>query len=202
MNYTDSSLIAAAIKRELTSNEQLTLSVLLPAIDTYINNRCDTTFLEATSATQRFYDGGEATIDIEPCTSITEIAEIDNYGVTTYIYNQNNYNEVIKEPQNETVKTELRKRYGCFPHGTGRIAVTANFSSYNAGVPEDITQVATMLAVEALRIGQVGTDNVARENLEGHDVIYNTPDVTVANLGDANPFIKSVFEQHRDLQIG
>lgn len=201
MSYTDVDLIAASIKRELTSNERLTLSVLIPAIQKYVDKRCDTTFLEVIAST-RVYDGGEETIDIDPCTFITAISLLDNYGVVNYVYNQNNLQEVIAQPVNSSVKNELVRRYGCFPHGDSRISVTAEFSSWDNGVPEDIIAVSTMLAVEGLRSTQVGTDNVKSESLEGHSVTYNDPSAMIATFGDSNPFVRGVFEYYRQPQVG
>lgn len=201
MTYTDPALISAFIKRNLTDNEQLTLSVMIPAIQVWLDKKLGTTFLPASAATNRYYDGGESSIDTEPFTALVEIASYDSYNnADLYLYNQT-ITEVLTEPRNETVKNEIRLRSSCFPEGEDNIRVKAYFSSYDSGIPEDITSAATMIATDMLRVGQVGTDNVKRENLEGHLVEYNDPNLMIQNLVAANPMVQSILELRRELMI-
>lgn len=201
-SYTDTSLIAATLKRELTDNEALSLSVIIPAIQKFIDSKVGTTFLEATTATSRYYDGGTHVIDLEPCSAIEEIASVDPYtSADYYLFNQNNVTEVLAEPRNETIKNELRYRNGHFPMGEDNIRVKAKFSSYDGGIPEDIITIATMIAIEILRLGALGLNNLKRESLEGHEVMYHDPLMLMQSLYESNPYISTILAQYNEYML-
>lgn len=200
MQYTNASVLAAYLKRELTGNEIDTLNLLVPAVQLWIDRKLGTTFLEADAATTRTYDGGERSIDIEPCTDITKVEAIDYTGADSYGYTAPN--EYQAYPLNETVKTELVRRHACWPRGDARIAVTAKFSSYDDGVPEDIQMVATKIAADLLNIGSANAEAVKSESLEGHKVEYQDPYAYIDKVAGNDPFVRSVLDQHRDISLG
>lgn len=203
MNYTDPTLVATSLKRDLTENEQATLATLLPAIDKWIDKKIGTTFIAATGYTDRYYDGDDITLDIEPCTDIQEIASVNSYdGTDLYLYNQSGIFEVLAEPRNETIKNELRHRGGQFPCGENNIRVNAKFSSYVDGTPEDIQIAATLIAIDCLRLKQMGTDNLKRESLEGHEVMYHDPNITVQSIGMNNPVVCQILEPYIERVLG
>lgn len=195
-HYTDPDLIAALLKRDLATSEQLTLAIVIPAIDKYIDKKCDMTFLEVAETT-RYYDGGEETLEIDPCTAITAVASLNDDGTTSYTYVTGDYEA---GPYNQTVKNELRKRYSCWPKGNRRIAVTAKFSGWDSGVPQDIQMAATMIAASVLTAGsQVG--GVKSESLEGHSITYDDTSNIIQSVAEKNPIINSIFMQYKQLVV-
>lgn len=203
MRYTDPALISAHVKRALTDNEMLTLSVFIPAIQRWIDNYIGTTFLPATEATSRYFDGdGTESLDIDPFTELEEIASIDGYtGSDNYLYNQNDSREIASEPANSSVQNELRYRNGGWPRGVGNIRVKAKFSSYVDGIPEDITMAATLFAAQVLTMGSSGTDNVKSESLEGHSVTYNDPATMLETIASKHPIIAGSLAHYKELMI-
>lgn len=201
MTYTDQALVAAALKRDLTDREQLSLSVIIPGIQKWLDNKLGTTFLPA-DPTNHYYDGGDHCIDIESCTDILEIASIDPYtSADYYLYNQNSTTEVLSEPVNGSVKNELRYRNGCFPEGEDNIRVKASFSGYDDGIPEDITNVSTLIAIDMLKLGQIGTDNLKRESLEGHEVMYQDANMMIQSIYTNNPIVASILQLRNEMII-
>ncbi len=198
--YTDVSLVAAFLKRELTDNERLTLTILIPAIQKWIDNKLGTTFLQATTATTRTFDGGDGSVDIDPVSDVTAVTEVDDYGTVNYTYATNDY---IAEPVNQNVKTELVKQYGHWPRGLSRVAVTGKFSSWDSGVPEDIQMVATKIAADTLVFNN-GNSNVSSESLEGHSITYNnnTAQNSVNSIASSDPLIKSILELRTEPMLG
>lgn len=201
MGYTDPSLIAAFLKRELTDNEALVLSVLIPAIQKWLDNKLGTTYLEV-AATTRVYDGDSSILDIDPVTSITAVKSLNDDGTDNETYVATT--DWFAEPINETVKTEISKRYGYWPKGSGRIAVTGKFSSYVAseGIPQDIQIAATKIAADLLVMGSDSASNVASESLEGHSITYDNAAAQVDKVASADPTVKSMLELRRELLVG
>ena len=199
MSYTDPDLVSAYLKRDLSNNEQLTLSLLIPAIQQTIDKYCNMTFLEVAETT-RYYDGGTESIDIEACTEISAVTSLNDDRTDSYAYVENT--EYLAYPLNENVKREIRRRGGCFPHGEQRMAVTAKFSGFDSGVPQAIQTVATMLAASALQSAQNTGSGIKSESLEGHSITYQDASQTVDELFEATPMVKTVLQQFRDLAIG
>lgn len=200
--YTNIPLIENFLQRALSENEQAFLGALIPAITTWLNRKLGTSF-EEVSATTRYFDGGSATIDIDPCYDITEIKSINNDGTDSYIYTTGT--EYVAEPQNTTIKNELRRRYGHFPKGAGRIAVTAKFSeNEDPGIPYDIQTAATIMAAEVLNQGKIASSggNVASESLEGHSVTYDTSSTALDGISGSNPNVRSILDLRKQLWVG
>lgn len=202
MSYTDRIKIATYLQRELTNEEQAVLVMLIPAIQKWIDARTGSTFDKIESPTTRYYDGGGTSVDIDPCTEISTVSYIDNDN--TNVQDFVLYTDYVVEPANETVKREIVRRHGCFQPGLRRVAVTAKFSEYDEGVPEDIELVATRLAGSILK----GSKNDAigaglkSESLEGHSVTYATSNDDIASIASNDPIIKSILEQHSEILVG
>lgn len=207
-NYTTKANIESYLGRLLTTNENNFLVVLLPAIDKWIDRMLETTFADV-SPTTRYYDGGYASIDIDPCTAITAIEHRDIYGSVIYTYQTQDY---ILEPANQTVKTELRLRFlrnneladtdwspgAKFPRGIENLAITAKFSEYDGAVPEDVVLAATRLAAIMLR-SSGNLDGVESETIEGHQVAYNVR--YIDKLGTSDPIVQGFLTSRKRLQV-
>lgn len=197
--YTSATLVGNFLKKTLTSDQTALLAILIPAINKYIDAKTGSSF-EPVPQTTRYYDGGGTVLDVEPFTELASVQAIDWYTNTAY-YDYPAY-AYIAEPVNETVKREIRRRFGRFERGENRIAVTAKFSEYVDSVPADIQMVATRLAATVLISGSViAQGNLVREALEGHDVHYNAQ-FMLNDAASNDPFIKGVLEQHTDILIG
>lgn len=198
--YTDVTLIQNYLGRELSVDETAFLTTLIPAIKIWIDKKLNSTFGLVSSST-RYYDGGTNSIEIDPATAITSIAAYDNDGVVNYTYTD--LTELITEPTNETVKREIVKRFGYFPKGSRRVAVTAKFSEYDNGVPKDIQTATTIIAVGVLNQGTIASSggNVASESLEGHSITYDLSTSTLDEIAEGSPIVKSILEIRRELFV-
>lgn len=200
MAYTSTTLVGNYLQRTLNANETAYFAILLPAIKKWIDRITNSTF-DSASETTRYFDGGVKNLDIDPCTTITEVKSVndDTTLSDSYIYVLNS--DYRQEPVNETVKRELRKINGCFPRGIANIAVTALFSEYDGSVPEDIQALATMLAAGVINQGKNASSggNVASESLEGHSITYDTSDNTLEGIARTNPSIQGILDSRREL---
>lgn len=203
MAYSSEILVQNYLQRALNENEVAYLAVLLPAVKSWIDNKLNSTFDQA-SETSRYYEGGKTSLEIEPCTAITEVMAVNDDLSDSYEYTANT--EYIAEPVNETVKRELRKVNGHFPRGAQRVKVTAKFSEFIAddGMPQDIQNIATIIAAEVINQGKVQSSggNVASESLEGHTVHYDTSSSAMDGIATNNPNVQAILEQRRDLLLG
>lgn len=201
MAYTTTALIENYLQRTLTANETAFLAILIPAVQIWIDAKLSTTF-DSASETTRYYDGGGTSVDIDPATDITDVDSVNDDLTEGYDYTD--LDEYIALPQNQTVKNELLKRDGHWPNGIGNIKVTAKFSDYVGGVPEDIQVVATVLASEVVNQGMIASSggNVASESLEGHSITYDTSSSSMDGLASNNPNIQSILELRRELWVG
>jgi hypothetical protein len=204
MAYTTASLVENFLQRSLTQNEKASLAVIIPAIKIWLDKRLNSTFDLATSST-RYYDGGVMNLDIDPCTAISAVESINDDGADSYSYTTGT--EYIAEPQNETVKRELRKRLSPFPRGVQRVAVTALFSEYDDGVPADIQIAATRLAAGIINSGKrENTGNVASESLEGHSITYVHPSglssgQSLDGLAESDPTVAAILAARGELLV-
>lgn len=202
MSYTNKTLVQNYLKRELTEDEDALLVLLNPAIKKWIDGKTSSRFDKVDPSSRR-YRGGEGWIDIDPCTDITAIELLDSYGVYSYTYT--NETEYLAEPLNERVKREICRPSGYhFPTGTANIRVTARFSEWDGGVPEDIAMAATRIAGDMLK-SQVSTTTggaVSSEEIEGHKITYDTSQTTIEDAATKDPFVMSVLEQRRELLVG
>ena len=200
MAYTNTTLIEKYLQRTLTSDEQTFLTTLIPAIQMWLDRALASHF-DSVEETTRYYDGGGETVDIDPCTAITAVKSVDNDHDTNNTYTT--LTDYVAEPQNQTVKTELVKRYGCFPSGNGRIAIAAKFSEYNEGVPQDIQVATTRIAADVLQAGKTSAvGNVQSESLEGHSVTYRNPNEIIDKVATQDPFISNLIESRKDIYLG
>lgn len=200
MQYTDIPLIENSLKRDLTADEIAAMSVLIPAVERWIDAKTGTTFKKV-DATSRLYEGGEPEIDIEPCTEIEEVVAVQDDGSDSYPYTKNM--QWVAYPLNENVKDEIRLRgiQGNFPFGDARVRVKAKFSSFDGEIPADITTVATLVVIDALRIAQAGTTSVKSEDIEGHRIAFQDLDMTFKNIGESNPLVASILGQRRQILL-
>lgn len=202
MAYTDQTLIQNFLHRTLNSDEITLLVTLLPTIKQWIDARLSSTFDQAAETT-RFYDGGVKNLDIDPCINISQVKALNDDGSDSYIYNQTFFYELVFEPQNETVKREIRRRVGCFPSGIQRIAVTATFSEYNSGVPEDIKILATILAIGVINQGKYAAigGNVMQESLEGHEIRYAPNAANLNGIAEGDPTVQAILTSRKELYV-
>jgi hypothetical protein len=214
MAYTTKNAVQNFLQRDLTEAEVATLADVIPAVKEWIDRTLGSTF-DTVEESVRLFNGGQSSIDIDPCTDITAITALNDDGTDNYAYNDVQNYEVIAEPQNQNVKNELVKRFGKFPRGENRIAVTAKFSEYDEDVPSDIKLLATRLAGLLLAQGSAAgstTGTVSKESLEGHTKEYkfgpdtgqrfdglSASDATVASILDSRRQLMADYsEDHRD----
>lgn len=201
MSYTDTIKIQNYLQRTLNDYEKVFLSTLLPAIKKWIDQKTGSTF-DKVSETTRYYDGGGSSVDLDPCTDVTAVSLLDNEGNIENAYVANT--DYSLEPVNENVKNEIVRRHGCYPIGSSRVAVTAKFSEYDHGVPEDIQVVATRIAGAVIK----GAKNDAQgaglkqESLEGHSVTYASSADDISTIAGNDPLINSILQQHTQPLVG
>lgn len=200
--YTNPTLISNYLQRALTDYELSSLATILPAIRMWIDNITNSTFGTSASST-RYYDGdGSETLDVEPLSSVTSITLVNSDGSDSYAYTADT--EYFLEPQNTTLKNEIRRRYGCWPRGKGNIKVVAVFGEYSesTGVPYDIETIATFIAAEIINRGKQSSNSapIQRERLDDHDVTYDTSSAVMDGMAN-DPAIKSLLEQRTDIFV-
>lgn len=200
MQYTSKILIENYLKRELTADEEAFLFVGVPGIERYIDAKLGSHF-GSVDATTRRYDGGATTVDIDPCTDITLVELLDSSGDVQYTYI--NEDEYIAAPVNETVKNELRRKSGRFPEGEYNVRVTAKFSEYDDGVPEDIKMVATRLAASIIAGSAVDADGnaLSSESIEGHNIVYDTSNASLDNVLNGDPIVRAILDQRKQIMV-
>lgn len=212
--YTNSTLIANQLQRELTTEEETLLTTLIPAVDLWIDRTLNTTFIEQETATSRYFDGTGPLIDIDPCTGVTAVASVDweDDNVATYTTGT----DYLLEPVNSNVKTAIRFRgKGFYPYSlnasimpvadftTGRLKITAKFSEYDDGVPEDIQIMATRICsglVNASSADSSNSEGIKKESIEGYSVEYgDSSSISSSAMSDA--VVKGILESRRELLI-
>lgn len=200
MAYTDATQVSNFLQRSLNAYETAELTNIIASIKVWLDKKLNSTF-DQVNATTRYYDGGVRNLDIDPCTDISEVKALNDDGTDSYVYTEGT--EYIAEPQNETVKRELRKRLSPFPHGIQRVAITAKFSEYDGGVPADIQIVVTRLAAGILNAGRIASQggNVQSESLEGHSITYATNQSTIEGLSESDPTVSAILSQRRELYV-
>lgn len=207
MAYTDATQVSNFLQRSLTSYETSELPNIIAAIKIWLDKKLNSTF-DQVGATTRYYDGGVRNLDIDPCTDITSVQSIGDNGGESYEYTEGT--EYVAEPQNETVKRELRKRLHPFPYGLHRIAVTAKFSEYDGAVPADIQIAATRLSAGVINSGITagtsttgGSGAISRESLEGHSIEYDTSTTgksgSLEGLAQEDPTVASILASRMEL---
>lgn len=200
MPYTNNFQVANFLQRDLTENEIAYLVILIPAIQTWIDKRLNSTF-DQVDPSVRTYDGGVRNLDIDPCTNITQIEAINDDGTDSYVYTQPY--EIVVEPQNETVKREVRKRLAAFPRGISRISVSAQFSEYDNGVAPDITLLATRLVAGVINQGKFhgSGGTIMQESLEGHEVRNLPTAADILGIVTSDPTVAAILQQRQELYV-
>jgi len=200
MAYTDNSQISNFLGRALTAYETSQTSTIIGAVKVWVDKILNSTF-DVAVASIRYYDGGVRNLDIDPCTAITKVEALNDDGTGSFVYTAGT--EYIAEPQNETVKRELRKRLSPFPRGIHRIAVSATFSEYDVTVPADIQLLTTRLVAGIINAGKYqGIGGIlSQERLEGHEIQYDTGDANFLGLSKNDPTIASILEQRKELYV-
>lgn len=200
MAYTDAIQVSNFLQRPLSAYETGELTNIVAAIKQWLDARLNSTF-DQVAPSVRFYDGGVRSLDIDPCTAITQVEAINDDGSDSYIYTQTY--EIVLEPQNENVKREIRKRLEAFPRGIHRIAVSAMFSEYDSGVPADIQIAATRLAAAVINQGKYAGKggNLLQEALEGHEIRYQIGANTFDGLNANDPTVASILENRMELYV-
>ncbi len=200
MAYTDATQVSNFLQRALTSYETNELAAIIATVQKWIDARLNSTF-DTVGATTRYYDGGVRNLDIDPCTNITQVEAINDDGTDSYIYSAPY--EYVAEPQNNNVKREIRKRLAAFPRGVHRIAVTAQFSEYDGGIPADIVTLATRIVVGILNQGKIAGSggNVLQESLEGHEIRYQMNTSAIEGIAQDDPTIAAILAMHDELYV-
>lgn len=200
MAYTNTTLISNYLQRTLTTEETTFLTTLIPAIQMWLDRALSSHFDEVDETT-RYFDGCDRILDIDPCTAITAVKSLNNDGSDAYDYTAGQ--DYMAYPLNETVKRELVKRHGEFNEGPKSMAVTAKFSEYDGGVPQDIQTAATRIAADVIQAGKTSSvGNVQSESLEGHSVTYRNPNEIIDKVATQDPFIANLIESRKDVFLG
>lgn len=199
MAYTTQTQIEDFMNRSLTAHEVAALTAIIPAVKLWIDHYLNSTF-DSVSPTTRNFESCISSLDIDPCTNITAMTSNDPYNIAYYTYQTFEY---VLEPINETVKREIRLRYGTFPEGTSNISVTATFSEYDGGVPEDIQIAATRIAAGIINAGKMAGagGNLQEESLEGHTVRYNITNNAINTLASSDPILQAILGTRREVLI-
>lgn len=192
MAYTTETLVKNSLGRDLTSDEQALLALIIPAIKAWIDAKLESTFDEAEETTRK-YDGNTQFLDIDPCTAITAVKHVDRDGNTNYNYVAADY---VAEPVNETVKRSITLRDSKFAKGIANIHVTAKFSEYTDAVPSDIQALATRIATLYLASSGEGA-GIQSESIEGHSISY-----AVDKVADGDRIVKMMINQRKTLLVG
>jgi hypothetical protein len=200
MEYTSKTLIENYLSRDLSEDEEAWLMLAVPAIQLWIDRKLTSHFGKVDATTRR-YPGGADYIDIDPCTNISSVQLLDTYG--EYQYDYTGESEYIALPVNGPVKTEISRHGYGFPRGHANVAVTAQFSEYYDGVPEDIKMVTTRLAAAGLDTTHVDASGsaIGKEMIEGHTIEYAGNSMNWDSLAAADPFIASVIDGRKKIMI-
>ena len=181
LRYTSKELVEAFIKRALTGDELTLLPLVGAAAENEIDSVLDSSFGDVSEST-RYFDGGSRILNTGPVRNITAVSIVDAQETVTSTYTLNEDFEA--RPRNETIKTYLQKRLGCFPAGLGNIAVTGKFTySPDDEIPDDIKYVATYMTAKYFQRGT--TSDLKSESIEGYSRVfkeYSQTDEVVSSI--------------------
>jgi len=211
--YTNTSLIEQQLQRSLTDEEKGLLTTLIPAVDLWIDRTLNTTFIEKEAVETRYFDGRGPLIEIDPCTGVTAISAVDWQDTSVADYTTGV--DYLLEPVNSNVKNLVRfgGGYG-YPwvdqsimpvadRTNNRLAVTAKFSEYDDGVPEDIQIVATRICgglIGESYSNQANDTNLKSESIEGYSVTFGeSVNQDAGQLAMNDPIVKGILESRREL---
>lgn len=157
--------LEARLGRSLTTEEASAFTIINAANQAYVE-RLINSGVESVSATTRYYDGGLQHLPIDPCTSLSTLALVDDDQAVTYTYDTTDY---TVEPVNRSLKTMLRHRSGKFVNGINCLAVTAKFSIYDDANTLSIIKDALLNSL----VSEIdNSDNILKESIEGYSVEF------------------------------
>lgn len=188
MAYTTQANVEAVLKRSLTAQESVLLPLLLSSIDSWINEQIGGEFGAGTTTT-KYYDGGTAILDIDPCNTITKIALYDEAEVEIdeYVLNE----DYEARPRNDTLKRWIHSRVGEFPCGVANIGVTATFTM-GTTVPDEIEYLASYMIAQMLLSNESG--NLKQESIEGYSR-------TFGQIEENNAIVSILLDKYRNTDI-
>ena len=157
--------LEARIGRALTAEEASSFTVINAALQAYVEKLIGSS-VEAANASSRYYDGGVQHLSVDPCTDISRIDLVDDDYNAVYEYDTSDY---TTDPVNQTLKTMLRHRSGCWVTGINNIKVTAKFSTYGDTSTTNIIKDALL---DALASEIQNSNNIQKESIEGYSVEY------------------------------
>jgi len=157
--------VEARIGRSLTASEETSFNTVNAAMQAYVERMIGSS-VEDEAASSRKYDGGVQNLAIDPCTDVSAVVIVDEYGNTVQTLDTNEY---TLEPVNRTLKTMVRSRYSKFIRGMNYVQVTAKFTIYNDA---DTLAIVKDALISALESEVTNTDNITRESIEGYSIEY------------------------------
>lgn len=157
--------LEARLGRTLTSEETTAFTLINAATQAYVEKLIGSK-VESVAETTRYYDGGVHSLSIDPCTNITAVKYIDEDSNVELTFDSSDYTQ---EPINQTLKTELRYRWGIFNRSINNIAVTAKFSIYG---DTDVLNIVKDAMLQFLSGEVQNSSNITRESIEGYTVEY------------------------------
>lgn len=197
MSYTDQATIEAYLNRDLTANEVTILPSLLAFIDKKIDDMQGGSYGVLSEST-RFYDGGFASVQIDPCRSVSavELVGTDNQTARTYTLNE----DVVLRPVNEPVKRWLdrrnlsytypEQRFVRFPRGKANVKVTAIFN-LGETPPDEVKFLATYMVARLFEIK--ASQGLKSESIEGYSRTY--AEIDWANDPVVAEYVGDIFER-------
>lgn len=191
MSYTTEDLVEDFIGRDLEASEVTLLEVvLIPAVKQFIDRYTSTTFDLAEPST-RYYDAECGNIiDIDPCSSVTEVAFVDQELDTVETLDTDTFSLY---PLNDEIKTYIKLRFRASA-GIAKVKVTGIFSSAIGEVPADIMLVATHICGGILNSRT--NQGVKSETIEGHSITYD-----LERIAMEDPTIKQALDMRRPVLI-
>jgi len=170
MQYTDKARIEAYLDRSLTANEVILLETLIEHISQFINDYTGREWLTIgvetlPDAETRLYDGnGLKELFIDDFSSLEEVELLNSQGNTLATITDSD--KYILRPLNEDIKDSIYLRNYTFYNGSGRVNITAVFSS--GEVPSGIIMVATVLCSKFIARSSQSSSGFKKESIEGY----------------------------------
>ena len=157
--------LEARLGRTLTTDEATDFANINNAVQSHVE-RIIGSSVESASETTRYYDGGEHSLIIDPCTAITAVKYVDEDRNVEFTHDSSDY---FAEPNNRTMKFELRYRLGKWTLGINNVEVTAKFSIFD---DEDMRNIVKNAMLDFLASEITNHDNIQRESIEGYSIWY------------------------------
>lgn len=192
-NYTSQASVESILGRSLTTKEASGLSLLLNAIDEFINNEIGAPFELPDSPVTRYYDGDNSVIlEIDPFfvddshPLVVKLVDADESPTSTV--DASNYEA---RPRNDKVKTYLHHRGGTkwAQECTDKVTNIAVIGYYGRGekAPADIEYLAAYLA--AHYIGSYKSAELKSESIEGYSR-------TFATVKESDPVVSQILDKY------